>query len=177
MLWKKLVFKYFLYLDLRAAFISQGSSTGPVLFVRWSQPSQLGQSFMVPVSVVMKSCVFFSLLGLSLGNFIILGGRPRRTRERTKRRAVFLHLRCDACLGFVGFPRAGVMLSPLCHQRGGQPSCRSPQCLSIANLSTAGRFHGDHSWAGRHGYGGTLAVGWGAAAAGWGYLAIPGQAG
>lgn len=34
------------------------------------------------------------------------------------------------------------------------------------HLSTAGRFHGDHSRASLHGYSGTLALGWGAGA--WG---------
>lgn len=36
------------------------------------------------------------------------------------------------------------------------------------HLSTAGCFHGDHSRASLHGYGGTLAVGWGADAGAWG---------
>lgn len=132
---------------------------------------------MVPLSVVMKRHIFFSLLGVSLGNLTPLGGRPRCTRERRKIRVVFLYVLYDACLGFVGFPRVRVMLLPLCHQRGTQLPCRFPQCLSIANLRTSGCFHGDQSWAGLHGYSGTLAVGWDAAADGWGYPAILGQVG
>lgn len=34
---------------------------------------QLGLSFMVPLGVVMKSHIFFSLLGVSSGNFTSLG--------------------------------------------------------------------------------------------------------
>ena len=80
-------------------------------------------------------------------------------------------------LGFCWFSQGrGHALAPV-WSAGGQPPCCSPQCLSVANLSTAGRYHGDHSWAGLHGYSGTLAVGWGAAADGWGYPAILGQVG
>lgn len=84
-------------------------------------------------------------------------------------------LRC--LLGFCWLSQGrGRALAPV-WLAGGQPPCRSPQCLSIANLSTAGCFHGDHSWAGLHGYSGTLTVGWRADDDGWVYPAVPGQAG
>lgn len=43
------------------------------------------------------------------------------------------------------------------------------------HLSTAGRFHGDHSRASLHGYSGTLALGWGADAGAWGTCPSQGQ--
>jgi len=58
---------------------------------------------------------------------------------------------------------------PCAVSRGDSPLAAPPKCLSIANLSSTGCFHGDHSWASLHGYSGTLAVGWGDAADGWGY--------
>lgn len=49
---------------------------------------ELGQSLTVPLSVVIKSHIFFSLLGVSLGNFTTFGRRLCRTRARGKRRGV-----------------------------------------------------------------------------------------
>lgn len=43
---------------------------------------QLGLSLMAPLRVVMKSHVFFSLLGVSSGNFTSLGGRLCRMKRR-----------------------------------------------------------------------------------------------
>lgn len=177
-LWRKIVFKLFMRLLRPEGCVHLARQQHWTRAVCELEPaSAAGTKFYGTTQCChAKPHFLFSSWGF-LGNFPSLGRRPRHTRARMKRRVVFLHLRCDACLGFVGFPGVGVVLSPLCSRRGGQPPCRSPQCLSIANLSTAGRFHGDHSWASLHGYGGTLAVGWGAAADGWGYPAILGQVG
>lgn len=112
-----------------------------------------------------KPRFFSSLLGVSLGNVTHLAGRPCCTVGRMKRRVVFLHLCCNAFSGFVGFSRVGVLLSPP-GSAWDSPLVTSP--VLEHHLSTAGRFHGDHSRASLHGYSGTLAVGQGADAGAWG---------
>lgn len=131
---------------------------------------------MVPLSVVRKSHVFFSSwcffgkFNRSWQKTVSYKGEEEETCGVS-----VSPLRC--LLGFCWFSRGqGRALAPV-PSAGGRPPCCSPQCLSITNLSTSGRFHGDHNWAGLHGYSGTLAVGWGAAADGWGYPAILGQVG
>lgn len=169
-LWRKF-FKSFLsflctYLDLTALFFLQGSSTGPVLF--WAGASQCIWDKVLWYHSVLTWKATFSFLFLG---FLYSWWKNVSHKETCSISASPL----QCLLGFCWFTQGwGPALTPV-WSVGGQPSCCSPQCLSITNLSTAGCFHGDHSWAGLHGYSGTLAVGWGAAVDGWGYPAVLGQ--
>lgn len=103
---------------MTAVFIWQ-SYTGPVLFVSWDRVLRYR-------SVLSSKATFSSLFLEFLWEILPLLAEDCVTQGPGGRDVVFLHLRCDARSGFVGFPRMRVVLWPLCHQWGRSPLAASP---------------------------------------------------